>query len=190
MSELIYYVAVSVDGYIAGPDGDFSGFPVEGDHMEYLLQQFPDAIPTDIAAGMGVDQSAGRFSAVVMGWNTYAVGADLGVLSPYRHLDQTVFSRRERPAPDGVRIVAEDPVQAVRDLKASTSGDIWLCGGGNLAGQLITEIDRVILKRNPVLFGAGIPLFDPSGYTPVGLDLVGNRTFDSGVAVTEYTIAR
>src|SRR5699024_349811 len=61
MRELVYYVAVSLDGYIAGPAHQFDAFLVEGDHMEAITAEFPDAIPTDIAAHLGIDQSGGRF---------------------------------------------------------------------------------------------------------------------------------
>lgn len=45
MRELVYYVAVSLDGYIAGPEGEFDAFLDEGDHMAVLLEEFADAIP-------------------------------------------------------------------------------------------------------------------------------------------------
>ena len=40
MRELVYYVAVSIDGYIAAPDGSYDAFPVEGDHMAVYLSDF------------------------------------------------------------------------------------------------------------------------------------------------------
>jgi hypothetical protein len=50
MRELVYYVATSLDGRIASPDGDFSAFPTEGDHMEMILRDFPETIPAAIRA--------------------------------------------------------------------------------------------------------------------------------------------
>lgn len=51
---------------------------------------------------------------------------------------------------------------------------------------MVGEIDRVILKHNPVLFGAGRPLFAPGAYDPTVFDLVSNQAFNSGVIVTEH----
>lgn len=191
MRELVYYVAVSLDGYIAGPEGQFDGFLGEGDHMPFLNRRFGDAIPTDIATAMGIPQPGTMFDTVLMGWNTYAVGLDTGVTSLYRHLRQIVFSRT-RTAADipgdagDITLTTENPVDVVRRLKSEPGGAIWLCGGGSLASGLGDEIDRLALKRNPVLFGAGIPLFEPGAYAPRDLEEVGTTVFESGVVFSEY----
>ncbi|PSL37692.1 dihydrofolate reductase [Labedella gwakjiensis] len=191
MRELVYYVAVSLDGYIAGPDGQFDGFLGEGDHMRSLTERFGDAIPTDIATALDIPQPGTMFDTVLMGWNTYAVGLDAGVASPYRHLRQVVFSRTRTTADipgdtDGITLTSENPVDVVRRLKSEPGSAIWLCGGGSLASALGEEIDRLALKRNPVLFGAGIPLFEPGAYAPRDLDEVGTTVFESGVVFSEY----
>ncbi len=105
----------------------------------------------------------------------------LGVLEPYAPLDTIVFSRREPAVQRGsLRITAEDPVRVARDLKARPGRDLWLCGGAQLAGALLAEIDEIVLKVNPVLAGAGIPLFH-SGFSPRRLELRARRPFASGV---------
>lgn len=185
MRELVYYVAVSLDGYIAGPDGQFDAFPVEGDHMPALLDRFPDAVPTAIADQLGIDQSTGGFSTVLMGWNTYAVGLAEGVDSPYRHLEQIVFSRTQQAEAENLRVSAEDPVGVVQELRGQPGGDIWLCGGGHLAAQLLGEIDRIVLKRNPVVFGTGIPLFARTDYAPEQFEHLETTAYGSGVVVSE-----
>lgn len=190
MPELVYYVAVSLDGYIAGPDGAADAFLTEGDHMAAQLERFGDAVPTDLAAALGIDQSGGSFGTVLMGTHTYAIGYDLGVLSPYRHLRQIVFSHRYEHAAENLHCTDADPVDTVRRLKESESADLWLCGGGNLATQLIGEIDRLVLKRQPFLFGAGIPLFRPRAYAPVAFEHVGTESFSSGVSMEEYVVRR
>lgn len=185
MRELVYYVAVSLDGYIAGPDGQFDAFTFEGDHISALNERFADTIPTAYAEQLGIDQSAGEFSTVLMGWNTYAVGLPEGMDSPYRHLEQIVFSRTQQREAENLRVTAEDPVRTVQDLRGEPGGDIWLCGGGHLASQLLGEIDRVVLKRNPVVFGDGIPLFAATEYEPTQFEHLETTAFDSGVIVSE-----
>lgn len=190
MRELVYYAAVSLDGHIAGPNGEFDAFLSEGDHMEHLNERFNEAIPTDFASMLGIAQDAGVFDTVLMGWNTYAVGLPHAP-SPYRHLRQFVFSRTRTEADvpgetPNLTITDEDPVGVVRALKQEPGKAIWLCGGGALASALAGEIDRLVLKRNPVVFGAGIPLFASNSYRPEMFDAVETTAYRSGVVVSEY----
>ncbi len=185
MRELVYYVAVSLDGYIAGPDGQFDAFLMEGDHMDGINDRFADTMPTDYAAALGIDQSAGIFDTVLMGASTYAAGLP-ETTSPYRHLDQYVFTHRRHDPVDGVTFTDRDPVEVVHELKQADGKDIWLCGGGNLATQLSDEIDRFVLKRQPVLFGSGIPLMAPGRYAPRRFRRLSGRDFETGVSIVEY----
>lgn len=90
-----------------------------------------------------------------------------------------------------VRLIADDPTELVRQLKAEPSTkDIWLCGGGALAGALRDEIDRLILKVNPVLLGTGIPLFEPGGTNSQPVTLESTRSFKSGVYMSSYRAER
>jgi dihydrofolate reductase len=122
-----------------------------------------------------------------MGRGTFEPAIAAGVTSPYAHLDQYVFSTSLDPAehPD-VRVVADDPVDVVRSLKRQPGKDIWLCGGSRLASTLSGEIDRLVLKLNPVLLRAGIPLIDGGTYDPTPWRLADHRVFDIGVVVLTY----
>lgn len=184
MRELVYFVAVTLDGFIAGPGGEFTEFAFEGDHMDPINAEFGDTVPTHLAEHFGIAPS-GRFGTVLMGADTYAVGLP-EVRSPYRSLEQIVITHRDYPSAEGVRFVDSDPVALVRELKQESGADIWLCGGGALAGTLRGEIDRLVLKRHPFVYGAGIPLFGTSTYAPERIDLVRSIAFDSGVELTEY----
>jgi dihydrofolate reductase len=76
----------------------------------------------------------------------------------------------------------------VRSLKAEPGSGIWLCGGGRLAAALADEVDRLVLKVNPVVLGSGTPLFD--GRVPGhSFRLEQSTPFDSGVVVNEYVRA-
>jgi dihydrofolate reductase len=186
---LTYYVACSVDGRIAGPDGDFSMFSAEGDHMAVVTGRFVDALPGAALDALGLSPDAGEFDTVLMGWATYAVGLPHGVEDPYPHLRQHVVSTRARQVPDGVVLTA-DPVATVDRLRAEPSGcGIWLCGGGRLASTLADRIDRLVLKVNPVTIGGdGIPLF--AGAAPGALTLEASTSFASGVRIDEYVRRR
>lgn len=192
MRALVYFVAVSLDGYICAPDGDASAFPVEGDHMSFLFEEFADTIPTHLAGLVGATPTRERFDTVVMGWNTYLPALDAGIERPYAHLREIVFTRAHagRAASPNIEFTGADPVATVRSLKQEDGADIWLCGGAQLAGVLVDEIDRLILKRNPILLGSGKPLFSGAPYPPESFRRLWSRSFESGVDVTEFARAR
>ncbi|GMA91325.1 dihydrofolate reductase family protein [Homoserinibacter gongjuensis] len=124
MRELIYYVAVSMDGYIAGPDGQFDAFLMEGDHMQGINEGYADTIPTAFAASLGLDQSGGRFDAVLMGSATWGVGLP-DHPSPYGHLAQYVFTHRPQQPVEGSPSPTVTPSRSCgnsRSSPARTSG--------------------------------------------------------------------
>ena len=159
MRKLIYYVACTVDGFIAREDGSFDCFLTECEHPADLLESFPETIPAHLCGMLGVRAENKWFDAVLMGRKTYEVGLEVGVTSPYPHLKQSLFSGGMSESLDEeVQLVSGSAVARVRDLKQESGKDIWLCGGGELAARLFPEIDELILKVNPVLIGSGIPL--------------------------------
>ncbi len=186
MRELTYYVATSLDGRIAAPDGDFSAFSMVGDHIDMIVRDWTDTLPGPAQTALGVTPPRSRFDAVVMGWNTYAAGFPHGVDDPYPHLDQVVVtqSHLDHAVPAGVRLTA-DPVAEVQRLKAAPGVGVWLCGGGALAGAVVDEIDRLVVKVNPVLLGDG-PALVTAPYAARDFRLDRTQAFGSGVVVNEY----
>lgn len=172
MRSLIYYVATSLDGFIAHADGSFDGFPWSDEVVERFMA------------------SLGQFDTVLMGRLTYEVGLQAGQTSPYPMMKQVVFSRTMEASPDSAVTLISDHVPSfVRDLKTQSGQAIWLCGGGQLASDLFAEglIDQLIVKLNPVLFGSGIPLFtDQIDVTQ--LSLVNQHTCDNGTLFLTYDI--
>jgi dihydrofolate reductase len=140
-------------------------------------------------AALNIVPSLNTFDTVLMGWNTYAVGLRDGLQNPYPHLRQYVFSRTHTrgEVETGIVLTSEPPVEIVRRLKAEPAvADIWLCGGGQLAASLASEIDQLVLKVNPVVLGSGIPLFGSHTYRPQGFRLQTSRSFTSGVVMNHY----
>lgn len=183
--KLTYYIAASLDGFIAAPEGGFDAFPMPPDIRVAMIEDAPETVPTAYRERAGIaDAPNRRFDTVLMGKGTYRVPLDKGNSNPYSHLRQYVFSRTLEPN-GHVEVVASDAAEFVRGLKAEAGLGIWLCGGGRLAGALIQEIDEIIVKRYPVLFGGGIPLFD-GPYRPTAFTLAENRTFDSGAIIQTY----
>jgi dihydrofolate reductase len=165
-----YQVAVSLDGFIAGPNGEY------------------DWIVMDPA----IDFAAlfKEFDTAVMGRKTYEVLAAQGGHGALPGLEVVAFSRTLRPATyPGVRILNDDPREVVAALKAKPGRDIWLYGGGEFFRSLLNAglVDTVEVAVVPVLLGAGVPLLPPGGATK--LTLVDQKTLSaSGIVVLSYSI--
>ncbi|GAA3110078.1 dihydrofolate reductase family protein [Streptosporangium carneum] len=186
MRKLVYYVGVSIDGCIAGPGGEFDFYPLGDDMAAWITADYPETVPVHIRSQIGLDAPNNRFDTVLMGRGTYQPALDAGVASPYPHLRQYVVSTTIGEIADpGVDLVTGDPAGLVRRLKEEDGMDIWLCGGGKLAGALLEEIDELIVKSYPVVAGAGLPAFSgafhPTSFTPTA-----TRSFGNGATVTWY----
>ncbi|KAA2255450.1 dihydrofolate reductase [Solihabitans fulvus] len=188
MRTLTYYIAATIDGYIADQQGGFDFFlPFEGEVAAAILADWPETMPVHARGPLGLtDVPNARFDAVLMGRGTYEPALAAGITSPYSHLRQYVFSRTIDQLDPEVEIVSGDPLEFVRELKRQEGMGIWLCGGGRLAGALLTEIDELVIKRHPIVAGTGIPLFD-GPFDPTGFTRAADRTFDSGVTFETYT---
>ncbi|MEU0144352.1 dihydrofolate reductase family protein [Streptomyces sp. NPDC006288] len=197
MRKLVYFVAVTLDGRIAGPGGEFDFFP-QGDERQAALYSsvvntlYPETVPTAFRAAAGLaDVPNRRFGTVVMGIGAYRPAYDHGITSPYAHLRQYVVSSTLEPDVDpAVTVVPGDPIALVRGLKREegVGPDIWLCGGGVLAGALLPEIDELVLKSYPVVAGSGVPVID-GVFDPTAFDVAERTSFPNGVTLTRLTRA-
>ena len=190
MRRLIYYVACTVDRFIAREDGSFDFFPMEGEHLTDLIASFPETIPGHLREALGARDEKRWFDTILIGRRTYEVGLDVGVTSPYPQLRQYVVSRTMKASPDGeVTLVSGDPLALVKELKKEEGQGIWLCGGADLATTLSPEIDELILKVSPILLGSGIPLFSGT-VEQTDLELAGSTIYDSGFMLLRYRLRR
>jgi dihydrofolate reductase len=190
LRKLVYYVAVTLDGFIAGPEGgDPTGesyFPLHQDLIEFILTEFPETLTDAARRAMGIAAPNKTFDTVLSGRSTYEIGLAAGITNAYPHLRHLVFSTTMGQSPDPtVELVAADPSQTARGLKTEDGLDIWIVGGGKLAHALLPEIDRLILKQNPSVIGSGIPMFDgpfqPQLFRPTDL-----RRLDSGIRILSF----
>jgi dihydrofolate reductase len=167
---LRYQVAVSLDGFIAGPNGEY------------------DWIVMDPSIDFGALFK--EFDTAVMGRKTYEVLTAQGGHGAMPGLDVVVFSRTLPPAAHrGVRIINNDPHEIVAALKAKPGRDIWLYGGGALFRSLLDAglVDTVEVAVVPVLLGAGVPLLPPGASTK--LVLADQKTLPvSGIVALSYSV--
>jgi dihydrofolate reductase len=167
---LRYQVAVSLDGFIAGPNGE----------ADWIVMD-PSI---DFAALFK------EFDTAVMGRKTYEVMTAQGGSGTMPGLDVVVFSRTLQPSKrQGVSIVSADPREVVAALKTQPGRDIWLFGGGALFRSLLDAglVDTVEVAIVPVLLGSGVPLLPPGRSTK--LVLVDQKTLPtSGIVALSYSV--
>jgi dihydrofolate reductase len=188
LRKLVYCVASTIDGKIAGPDGadPTSWWPIPEDYLAHLIAELPEILPAAARDAFGVTAEGTHFDTVLEGRHTYEIGTKAGVHNAYPHLRHLVFSTSLLEVQDPkVELVATDPVEKVRELKQEDGKDIWLCGGARLAGTLYDEIDRLIVKLGPLTTGAGIP-FLSADFKPVTWRLTRHHALDSGALFLTY----
>lgn len=148
MRELVLFIAMSLDGYIADRSGS----------VDWLAGQSEPEEGMDAYSAFVKDVDT-----VIMGWNTYH--QVVTELSPeewvYSDLTSYVFTHRELPSTEQIRFTKEDPCALVRKLKREQGKNIWLCGGSDMIHQLMKEdlIDCYYISVIPIILGAGIRLF-------------------------------
>ncbi|BDT88325.1 dihydrofolate reductase [Nocardia cyriacigeorgica] len=193
MRKLTYYVASTIDGFIATEDGSVDFFPVGGDHGPAITAQYPETLPTKVREALGIDKRNANFDTVLMGRKTHDFGVRTGTSSPYAHLRQFVVSTTLPESPDpAVELISADPLAKVRELKRDKGLGIWLCGGGELAQVLLPEIDQIFLKLYPIVLGRGRSLFGdgPKLPEPTRFRVITSQVFEDGVAFVKYARIR
>jgi len=194
LRKLTYFIACSLDGFIGDASGDATDMFrfVDEEFLAYLTEQYPETLPTQGRRALGLDHLENkRFDTVIQGRGSYDEALKLGITSPYAHLRQYVATRSLPESPDPeVELIADDVVGRVRALKAEEGGlDIYLCGGSQLAGALLDEIDELVVKSYPVVYGTGMPMF-ASGFSVTDFALGEVRAFGNGAVVRTYSRKR
>ncbi|HGG06591.1 MAG TPA: deaminase [Aliiroseovarius sp.] len=175
MQPIIYDVAVSADGFIAGPNNDVSQFPHQG------------AVVDDYTARLAT------YATCLMGRRTYEFGYAYGLQAgqnPYANMDSYVISGSiELPADSEVQVIRQKVRNAATDLRQTSAGPIYLCGGGALAGWMLRHglIDILRLKRAPILLGQGVRLWGDEA-ADISAKLVDSRAYPDGIFFQEFRL--
>lgn len=182
MRKVKYLVANSLDNFIARPEGG----------VEWLFNDGTD---------YGMAEFFRSIDCMLLGRKTYEVA--IGHNQPQRKsrkikkkasfsggMESYVFSRTLKAGPgDDFKVVSENAGAFVRKLKSDPGKDIWLMGGGELAGSLLTEgvVDELSLNIHPVLLGRGIPLFQGLNLQ-LNLELLFTKAHPNGCVQVEYQV--
>ena len=167
-----YRVACSLDGYIAGPQGEYDW--IVGD-------------PT-----IDFEELFAQFDTFLMGRKTYDLVVEQGNAGMFGKKSAVVVSRTLKPKdhPD-VTIISADLAARIRELRERPGKDIWLFGGGLLFRSLleIDLVDTVEPAVIPVVLGGGIP-FLPGPPLLRYLTLTGHKVYPSGIVGLEYEVKK
>jgi len=171
MRRIRYQVAMSLDGYIAGPNGEYAWIPADPD--------------IDFAALFG------QFDTVLVGRRSFEPMVESGNASPFENMKTFVFSRTlSQTAHPGVTIVGDNSESTVASLREESGKDIWLFGEGQLFQSLLAAnlVDTVEIAVVPVLLGGGIQMLPPP--VPMQkLELTNQRVYrETGIVLLEYVI--
>jgi dihydrofolate reductase len=168
MSKIRYIVAMSLDGYIAGPKGE----------ADWIVMD-PDVNFAEMWA---------QFDTLIMGRKTYdAAKSRLG--EAFMQGRKTVVVSRTLPPAPNLTILSDLTREHAQSLRAQSRKDIFLLGGGELFRSMlaVNEVDTVEVSIMPVLLGGGIPLLLPPSQRTI-LKLSNQKIYRSGIVSLKYDV--
>jgi dihydrofolate reductase len=160
---------MSVDGYIAGPKGEF------------------DWIVND--QSIDFSELFAQFDTFLLGRKTYELTLQPGNPGFPAGSHAFVFSRTLPDLVPGFSVVREVSRHSVESIRSRAAKDIWLFGGGELFRSLLALglVDTVEIAVMPVVLGQGLQLL-PQPATQARLQLTNQRTYPSGIVLLEYDV--
>lgn len=166
-----YSVAISLDGFIAGPKGEF----------DWIIMD-----PAfDFAAAFK------QFDTFLLGRRTFEVTGQGGGGGMAAGTQTIVFSRTLRQSDYPKVLITSEVTKTISALKKNPGKDIWLFGGGELFRSVLDAglIDTVELAVMPILLSQGIPLLSAGARSPV-LQLTESKTLPSGIVMLSYAVKK
>lgn len=169
MRKVILQLAVSLDGFIEGPNGEFDWCFTDDDY--------------------GMTGFFKRIDTIFIGRKSYELILTMGGSAPpgFPVLKEYVFSHSLKQVEGDRILVNSDLVQEVNKIKNEPGKDIWLWGGASLTTDFINYglIDEMALAVHPIILGAGKSLFQNiSGRIP--LQMINTQTYPSGLVMLSY----
>lgn len=175
MRKIKLYLAASIDGYIARPDGSIdwlTDYPIL-DNYDYGYNEFYDSIDS-----------------IIMGGNSYRSMLELSEKWIYADKKSYVITRHAYKDNKNIYFIKEKIEKAISDLRKEDGKGIWLFGGGEITTLLLNNdlVDEMIITYIPMILGSGIPLF-PNNPKESKWYLIKNETFENGVYQVKYALS-
>lgn len=169
MRKVILQLAVSLDSFIEGPNGEFDWCLTDDDY--------------------GMTEFFNRIDAIFIGRKSYELALSMGGSAPpgFPALKEYVFSNSLEKAEGDRVLVNGDLTNEVNKIKNETGKDIWLFGGASLTTSLINLglVDEMALAVHPLILGSGKPLFQQIPKR-IPLQLITTKTYPSGLVMMSY----
>jgi len=170
MRKVILGLAVTLDGFIEGPNGEYDWCFTDQDY--------------------GLNDFFKRIDSIFVGRKSYemSLGLEDGI-SGFPKFKEYVFSKTLNTAKEGATIVKGDILSEVTKIKNEPGKDIWLFGGAELTSSLINLglVDEIGLAFHPLILGSGKPLFS-SIKQRVQLKLIDTKTYSTGLVYLTYSL--
>lgn len=172
MRKVILSVAVSLDGYIEGPNGEYDWCFTD---QEYGMNAFME-----------------RIDSIFIGRKSYDLMNDVTEEASnytFPEFKKYVFSNTLTEVGDGMELIGGDWKTKVTELKNQPGKDFWLFGGADLTTSFINEglVDALFLAVHPIILGAGKPLFQ-NVEDRINLTLIDSKTYSTGLVSLTYTV--
>jgi Dihydrofolate reductase len=169
--KLCLFIAMSLDGYIAKPDGDIS-------FLDEMNQEGED---------YGYNAYIETVDTVLLGRKTYDKIRSMGVDIPYGNRSVYVLTRTSRENLGMTIFYSGDLRDLVNDLKSQSGKNIYCDGGAEIIQQLLADelIDEMTISVIPVILGNGIRLFNGS-YAEQKLNLLDSKSYRKGLTQLHY----
>ena len=173
MRKVILQVAVSLDGFIEGPNGEYDWCLTDQDY--------------------GMADFMNRIDAIFYGRKSYEMmlKADPSLANTFTSKKSYIFSNTLKKAYEGTELISGNIIDAVNDLKSKPGKDLWLFGGASLTTTFINAglIDEISLAVHPILLGKGKLLFnDIDGRKK--LKLISSTPYSSGLVMLNYEVVK
>ena len=170
MRKIILGVAVSLDGLIEGPNGEYDWCFTDQDY--------------------GLNDFFKRIDSIFVGRKSYEMSLGLdGGISGFPKFKEYVFSKTLKTAKEGVTLVSGDTFSEVTKIKNEPGKDIWLFGGAELTSSLMNLglVDEIGVAVHPIILGSGKPLFN-NIRERTSLKLIDTKTYSTGLVYLTYSV--
>ena len=170
MRKVILSVAVSLDGFIEGPNGEYDWCFIDQD---YNFNEFFQRLDT-----------------IFVGRKTYEMSSEMeGGPAGFPKFKEYVFSNTLDKVKEGATLIRGDIESEVEKIKKEKGKDIWLFGGTGLTTSLLNLglIDELSLAVHPIILSAGKPLFHNIEQR-ISLELLDTKTYSTGLVSLAYAL--